>query len=84
VITPEGNITSLTPFTVPVLLAMALNGNNQVELSWCADACDLLLQTSSNLTDWQPVSTSPSVGPDTVSCRVPLNGSSGFYRLRQP
>jgi hypothetical protein len=86
VIRPPGNITSLNPFTVPVLLAMAPKGNQDVQLSWCADACDMLLECSSSLVTpvWQPVVTSPAVGAESVTWTCPVSSGSLFFRLRQP
>ncbi|HEY5914064.1 MAG TPA: right-handed parallel beta-helix repeat-containing protein [Verrucomicrobiae bacterium] len=86
VITPLGNITSLTPFIVPVSLAMSLQPGGLVQLSWCADACDLVLECSSSVTtpDWQPVSTSPCVGAECVTWTGPVRNGAQFFRLRQP
>lgn len=86
VITPTGNITSLTSITVPVSLAMRLPDPNQVELSWSADASDLLLETTSDLgqPDWQTVPTSPSLDTERVIWRGPKGNGSQFFRLRQP
>ncbi len=86
VITPQGNITSLTSFTVLVPLAMSLQPGGLVQLSWCADACDLLLESTSNLAspDWQPLCTSPAVGKDSVTWTGPLGSGAQFFRLRQP
>ncbi len=86
VITPLGNITSPTSFTVPVPLAMSLQPGGLVEMSWCADACDLLLETSSGLAapDWQAVATSPFIGTESVTWTGPLRGGAQFFRLRRP
>lgn len=86
VITPEGNVTSLTPFTVPVPLAMSLQPGGLVQLSWCADACDLVLETSPDLAtpDWQPTATSPSVGAASVTWTGPVINGAQFFRLREP
>lgn len=86
VITAGGNLTSLSPFTVPVPLAMTLSGKDIVQLSWCADACDFVLECSSSLTTakWQRVATSPCVGADAVTWTGPLVSKSQFFRLRQP
>ena len=86
VITSLGNITSLTPFTVPVPLAMSLQPGGLVQLSWCADACDLVLECASSVAteDWQPVATSPSVGKDSVTWTGPVRSGAQFFRLRQP
>jgi hypothetical protein len=85
VLTPQGNITSLAPFTVPVPLAIQPLAPNQVQLSWTADASDLLLETTYDLAaaDWQTVSTSLSVGASRVTWTGPQGGAQ-FFRLRQP
>jgi hypothetical protein len=86
VITQEGNLRSLDPFKVPVLLGMAQPGGDTIELSWSADASDLLLECTSSLEapDWQQVATSPSVGNEVVTWRGSLGGGARFFRLRQP
>ncbi len=86
VITPQGNITSLAPFTVPVPLAMTLQPSGLVQLSWCADACDLVLECTSSVTtpDWQPVATSPAIGAEYVTWTGPVRSGPQFFRLRQP
>ncbi len=86
VITPQGNITSLTPFTVPVPLAMSLQPGGVAQLSWCADACNLVLENTPDLAvpDWQPVATSPAVGTESVTWTSPVRSGAHFFRLRQP
>jgi hypothetical protein len=84
--TMQGNLRSMDPFTVPVLLAMAQPGDDTIELSWSADASDLLLECTSSLAtpDWQQMATSPSVGNDVVTWTGPLADGARFFRLRQP
>lgn len=86
VLTPQGNVTSLSPFTVPVPLTVQHSGANQIQVSWSADAADFLLETSADLAgpNWQEVSTSPSVGTNQVIWSAPLTGSGQLFRLRQP
>jgi hypothetical protein len=84
--TLQGNLRSMDPFTVPVLLGMAQPGNDTIELSWSADACDLLLECTSSLAtpDWQTMPTSPSVGNEVVTWTGSLADGAQFFRLRQP
>jgi hypothetical protein len=86
VITQAGNLRSLDPFKVPVLLGMAQPGNGTIELSWSADACDLLLEFTSSLAtpDWQTMPTSPCVGNEEVAWTGSLGDGARFFRLRQP
>jgi hypothetical protein len=73
-------------FTVPVQLVMAQPGNGTIQLTWSADACDLLLECTSSLAtpDWQQMATSPCVGNDVVTWTGPLADGARFFRLRQP
>jgi hypothetical protein len=86
VLTPQGNIASLAPFTVPVPLTIQPLASNQVQLSWTADAPDLLLETITDLSapNWQTVSTSPSIGASQVTWSGPQATPAQFFRLRQP
>jgi hypothetical protein len=86
VITPTGNVTALTSFTVPVSLAMQMPDSGQIELSWSAEASDLLLETTSDLgqPDWQMVPTSPSIGAERAMWRGTKVPVPQFFRLRQP
>jgi len=54
--------------------------------SWSADAADMLLETTADLSapTWQTVSTSPSVGTDQVISTSTLGAPGQFFRLRQP
>jgi hypothetical protein len=86
VITQSGNLRSMDSFTVPVLLGMAQPGNGTIQLTWSADACDLLLECTSSLAtpDWQQMATSPCVGNDVVTWTGSLADGARFFRLRQP
>lgn len=86
VLTPQGSITGLVPFTVPVPLAIQPFGVNEVQLSWTADAPDMLLEATADLTapNWQTVSTSPAVGTNQVIWFGPRNSVRQFFRLCQP
>jgi hypothetical protein len=86
VLTPQGNVTSLVPFIVPVPLAIQQIGSNQIQLSWAADASDMLLEATTNVTtpNWQVVPTSPAVGPDQVTWTGALTAPPQFFRLRLP
>jgi hypothetical protein len=65
---------------------MTLPTPGKVQLSWSADASDMLLESTTDLTapNWQTVSTSPRVGANQVTWVGPQTAGAQFFRLRQP
>jgi hypothetical protein len=60
---------------------------NQAELSWPVANSNMILETSSDLSDsasWHKVEGTVSVGESVCSLSVEVQGPGQFYRLRQP
>jgi hypothetical protein len=67
--------------TLPATLKIS-PGSAKVGLSWSTMASDFVLEQSSNLVDWYPVTRPAATNFDTISVRLPPQGSGNFFRLR--
>ncbi|MEI7938752.1 MAG: immunoglobulin domain-containing protein [Verrucomicrobiota bacterium] len=72
-----GGTTQILPTALMISLASA-----SVGLSWSTMASDFVLEQSTNMVDWNPVTWPGATSFDTISVQMPPQGSGGFFRLR--
>jgi hypothetical protein len=68
--------------TLPAALQISAASAN-VGLSWSTMAADFVLEHSTNMIDWYPVSWPAATNFDTISVQRPSQGNGDFFRLRQ-
>jgi hypothetical protein len=67
--------------TLSPVLAVS-SGSNNVGLSWSTMASDFLLEESTNLVNWYPVTGPMATNFDAISAQMPPKGNDHFFRLR--
>jgi hypothetical protein len=67
--------------TLSPMLAVS-SGSNNVGLSWSTMASDFVLEESTNLVDWYPVTGPMATNFDAISTQMPSPKNDYFFRLR--
>jgi hypothetical protein len=68
--------------TLPAVLKICPVSAN-VGLAWSTMASDFVLEQSTNMVDWYPVTWPAATNFDTISVQMPAQGSGEYFRLRQ-
>jgi hypothetical protein len=72
-----GGVTQILPAALQISLASA-----NVGLSWSTMASDFVLEQSTNMVDWNPVTWPAATNFETISVQMPSQDNGDFFRLR--
>ncbi|MBL9134179.1 MAG: hypothetical protein JNG86_23395, partial [Verrucomicrobiaceae bacterium] len=64
-------------------LDLQMQSGGSLGLNWSSAYPGVIVETSTDLINWSPVTLPPSIAGTRMSLQLPVTGSNAFYRLKQ-